>query len=424
MSITRRKDNKGRVLNENEFQKSDGRYEYRYRDLNGKSRSVYSWKLTASDRLPKGRRECQPRRELEQELERADFDGINMYEAGRTSLNDCFDKYIESKCELRESTKSNYIYMYNKHIRNGLGGRMMSNFKYSTILTFYKELIYKKGFMPNSMETIHTILHPIFKSAVRDGLIRTNPTTGAMKEIKGLKEWKEQPKRESLTKAQQKVFMDYVANSKTYNKWLNAFTVLFWTGLRIGEFTGLTWNDCDFKKGIISVNHTLLYRPTKNGECEFTIHEPKTKSGIRTIPMLEPVRNALLSEKKRQEENGTVRIEIDGYSDWTFTNRYGTVMQPSSINRAIKRIIKSYNDEETTNAQSKNREPVLLPDFSAHTMRHTFCTRMCEVEPRVKIIQVIMGHSDIQTTMDIYNTVTDEVKFESFDGLATKLFTA
>ena len=116
-----------------------------------------------------------------------------MYEAGRTSLNDCFDKYIESKCELRESTKSNYIYMYNKHIRNGLGGRMMSNFKYSTILTFYKELIYKKGFMPNSMETIHTILHPIFKSAVRDGLIRTNPTTGAMKEIKGLKEWKEQP---------------------------------------------------------------------------------------------------------------------------------------------------------------------------------------------------------------------------------------
>ena len=300
----------------------------------------------------------------------------------------------------------------------------MSNFKYSTILDFYKELIYKKEFMPNSMEIIHTILHPIFKNAVRDGLIRTNPTTGAMKEIKALKEWKEQPKRESLTKAQQKVFMDYVANSKTYNKWFNAFTVLFWTGLRIGEFTGLTWNDCDFKKGIISVNHTLLYRPTKNGECEFTIHEPKTKSGIRTIPMLEPVRNALLSEKKRQEENGTVRIEIDGYSDWTFTNRYGTVMQPSSINRAIKRIIKSYNDEETTKAQSENREPVLLPDFSAHTMRHTFCTRMCEVEPRVKIIQVIMGHSDIQTTMDIYNTVTDEVKFESFDGLATKLFTA
>jgi integrase len=194
--------------------------------------------------------------------------------------------------------------------------------------------------------------------------------------------------------------------------------------MRIGEFTGLTWNDCDFKKGIISVNHTLLYRPIKNGECELTIHEPKTKSGIRTIPMLEPVRNALLSEKKRQEENGTVKIEIDGYSDWTFTNRYGTVMQPSSINRAIKRITKSYNEEEAAKAQSENREPVLLPDFSAHTMRHTFCTRMCEVEPRVKIIQVIMGHSDIQTTMDIYNTVTDEVKFESFDGLAAKLFTA
>ena len=140
--------------------------------------------------------------------------------------------------------------------------------------------------------------------------------------------------------------------------------------------------------------------------------------------MLEPVRNALLSEKERQEENGTAGMVVDGFSNWSFTNRYGMVMRPSSINRAIDRIVEEYNKEETARAKQEDRDPELLPEFSAHTMRHTFCTRMCEVEPRVKIIQTIMGHSDISTTMDIYNTVTEELKIECFDGLGDKLFTA
>lgn len=424
MSTIRRKDNKGRVLNENEFQKSDGRYEFRYYDANGVFRSIYSWRLTDSDRLPKGKRDCRPLRVIEDELSKAVSDGINMYEAENTSLNQCFDRYIESKVELRESTRSNYIYMYNKYVRDTLGRRMMSSFKYSTILTYYKELIYKNHFKPNSMEIIHTILHPIFTSAVRDGVIRINPATGAMKEIKALDEWNEERVRVALTKAQQQAFMDYVSHHKTYKKWENAFTVLFWTGLRIGEFIGLTWDDCDFKKGVISVNHNLIYRPTKNGECEFSVNKPKTKKGIRTIPMLEPVREALLLEKQRQERIGTAGVEIDGYSDWVFTNRYRVVMRPSSINRAIDNIVGSYNRDELAKAIEEDREPVYLPHFSAHTMRHTFCTRMCEVEPRVKIIQTIMGHADISTTMDIYNTVTEELKFECFDGLGSKLFSA
>ena len=115
---------------------------------------------------------------------------------------------------------------------------------------------------------------------------------------------------------------------------------------------------------------------------------------------------------------------VDGFSNWSFTNRYGMVMRPSSINRAIDRIVEEYNKEETARAKQEDRDPELLPEFSAHTMRHTFCTRMCEVEPRVKIIQTIMGHSDISTTMDIYNTVSEELKIECFDGLGDKLFTA
>ncbi len=54
----------------------------------------------------------------------------------------------------------------------------------------------------------------------------------------------------------------------------------------------------------------------------------------------------------------------------------------------------------------KKREPLLLPDYSAHHLRHTFCTRLCENETNLKVIQSLMGHKDIQTTMDIYADCT------------------
>ena len=429
MSINRRKDNKGRVLNENEFQRTDGRYEYRYYDGNGVFRSAYSWKLTESDRLPKGKRPCKPLREIERELTKAEIDCIDVYTAEHTSLNDYFDKYIEAKSNLRQTTKNNYIYMYNSHIRNDLGNRKIANFKYSTILTFYRDLIYKKGFKPNSMEILHTILHPIFDTAVEDGLIRMNPTKKAMKKIRELDEFKNRPERRSLELSEQKAFMEYISNHKTYKKWVGIFTFFLGTGVRVSEFCGLTWDNCDFNKGIITIEKNLIYRPkyefnSVNGKIGKDIAELKTTSSHRVIPMFDEVRNALLEEKKRQEQKGITPQEICGVNNWTFVNRYNAPFLPASINRVIDRIVEDYNKEETEKALKENREPVLLPNFSAHIMRHTFCTRLCENEHRVKIIQEIMGHSGIETTMDIYNTVTEKVKQESFQELQGKFFIA
>lgn len=429
MSTIRRKDNKGRVLNENEFQKADGRYEYRYRDLNGTFRSIYSWKLTDSDRLPKGKRECRPLRDMEYELTKAEIDEIDVYTAKTTSLNDYFDKYMETKSDLRQTTKNNYIYMYNSHIRKDLGNRKLADFKYSTILKFYKDLIYVKKFKPNSMEIFHTILHPIFDTAVEDGVIRTNPTKKAMKKIRELDEFKKKPKRASLELAEQKAFMDYISNHKTYKKWVGVFTFFFGTGLRVSEFCGLTWDNCDFQNRTIKVEKNLIYRPyyehdATKGTIKKDVAKLKTMNSYRLIPMFDEVRNALLEEKARQERNHITPQEICGVSNWTFLNRYNTPFLPASINRAIYRIVGDYNKEETEKAKSENRTPVLLPKFSAHIMRHTFCTRLCENEPRVKIIQEIMGHSKIETTMEVYNTVTDKLKQDSFHSLQGKFFIA
>ena len=79
--------------------------------------------------------------------------------------------------------------------------------------------------------------------------------------------------------------------------------------------------------------------------------------------------------------------------------------------------------EEIQLAKEENREPVLLPHFTAHHLRHTFCTRFCENETNLKVIQEIMGHSDISTTMDIYAEATDEKKYEHNRELCILTFT-
>ena len=236
----KRRDNKGRLLRQGELQRSDGKYEYRYDDVKGERHSIYSWKLVDTDKVPKGKRDCRALRDLEKEIQRDVDDGINSYKAERTTLNRFFDDYIETKYELKPSTRTNYKYMYNKYVRDDFGCKDIASIKYSDVKKFYIHLIKDCGFKPNSMEIINTIIHPVFTIAVRDGLIRINPATGAIADIKKSHNW-EKPKRHALTEAQQAAFIEYVKGSKTYYHWLILFTVLLGTGCRVGEVIGLRW---------------------------------------------------------------------------------------------------------------------------------------------------------------------------------------
>ena len=83
-------------------------------------------------------------------------------------------------------------------------------------------------------------------------------------------------------------------------------------------------------------------------------------------------------------------------------------------------IVSSYNAEEIIKARKQHRDPLIIPDFSCHHLRHTFCTRLCEAEMNMKVLQSVMGHSNIKTTMDIYAEATNEKKIESFKDLTTK----
>lgn len=416
----KRRDSKGRILWAGESQRPDGKYEFKYADNNGERHSVYSWKLVATDRVPDGKQVTESLREMEKQIKKDLEDNLLVYETRRMTLNSFWDEYIAMKHELKDSTRSNYIYMYDKYIRPEIGQKNITVIKYSDVKKFYMSLIYEKGFKPNSMEIVNTILHPVFTSAVRDGYIRLNPSDGVMAEIKKSHTW-EKPKRHALTERQQELFVNFTARSHQYNHWLPLITTMLGTGCRIGEVLGLRWEDCDFEQNIISVNHTLIYRKFTDEPCHYAVTTPKTKAGERIIPMLADVKDALKTEYKQQIEDGFNESVIDGYSGFIFKSRYNTVLSPHGVNRVLDRIIKAYNTQEEQAAKKERRKPELLPHFSCHNLRHTFCTRFCENETNLKVIQEIMGHADITTTMDIYNEATKEKKMESFAGLEGKI---
>ena len=167
-----RKDGKGRALRKGEhYRKSDGRYSYSYFDPMGKRRFIYSTDL-------------QKLRVREEQLIRDQMDGLDIYTAGSADLNYVFDRYISTKSELRSTTYSNYMYVWNHFIRDTFGKKKIGSVKYSDVLSFYSVLLTEKKLQINTLESIHTVLHPTFQLAVRDDIIRKNPTDGAFAEIK------------------------------------------------------------------------------------------------------------------------------------------------------------------------------------------------------------------------------------------------
>lgn len=410
MKMTKaRKDARGRALRKGEIQrKSDLKYIYTYTDPLGRRRYIYANDLTEL-------------REKEDKLKKDQLDGLDLYVAGKATINDTFDRYMTMKYELQESTRSNYLDNYNRWIRNGFGNKRIADVKYSDVLQFYQNLVKEGKMALNTLDSVHTLLHPTFTLAVRDEIIRRNPSDGIMKEL-SKKSGKNRGCRHALTIEQQRAFMNYIANHPMFYHWWPMFTVLLGTGCRIGECLGLRWQDLDFEKRIVYVRRSVSYYAAVGAkQCEMHVSSPKTEAGIRSIPMLDVVKDAFEMEAEAQEVTGKNTQVIDGISGFIFTNRFGDVPNPQTVNDAIRRICRHYNEEETIRAKREQREAILLPHFSCHYLRHTFATRLCENETNLKVIQDIMGHRNIETTMDIYAEATDQKKQESLENLALKL---
>lgn len=414
-----RRDSKNRKLNKGEYQKADGRYAYRYTDVDGQARWIYSWKLTTTDSAPKGRSSEKCLRDMEIEIARKLAVGERAHESGIPTLNSLFDNYISSSKKRRDTTKNCYRSLWRAHVENSIGRKKVSEIKFSDVTAYLSDLS-DSDLKSGTVKAIYDLIHPTLEIAVHDDIIRKNPANGALKAVCETPRRKSE-KRHSLTAAQQSAFLTFLRETPRYRRRYRLFIFLLGTGCRIGEARGLTWDDCDFAKGQIVIRRQVSYHRA-DGEDGLREHivEPKTDDGIRIVPMLSEVREALLEELAEQGTECNSK-SVDGVSGLIFRTKKGGCIDAANVDRAIDSIVRRYNEFEQTRAVQENRKPELLPHFSVHNLRHTFCTRLCENETNLKVIQEIMGHADISTTMNVYNEVMEETRVRSFSNLEGKI---
>lgn len=385
MAGKKRTDSKGRILRNGEMQRAeDNRYLYRYTDLSGKKRTVYAVTLVEL-------------REKEKQIERDLQDGIDSSK-GDMTLNQMFQVYMETKSDLRESTRCNYLGVWKNAIENTLLGNMkISHIKQLHIRKFYSELV-DKGLSANTIKLYHNLINPALELAVDSDIIRKNPAKDCKKGIGGTKK-----ERESMTISEQERMLDFIKNTDKYSVYYPMIIFALSTGLRVGQLTGLRWADVDMKENVVHIRQQLIYKNLGDG-CKFHIQDLKTEAGRRDIPLTENARKSLIKQKELHLLFGKAmkQQEVEGISDFVFTNTLGRPYAVNAVNSALDNIVKAYNKWEGVQAAKEHRQPELLPHISAHILRHTACTRLAESGLEPKVLQYIMGHANVSVTLDVY----------------------
>lgn len=238
-----------------------------------------------------------------------------------------------------------------------------------------------RGF--SSIKSIRGVLRPAFRMAVDDDLIRKNPFDFELVSVI----YNDSKTRDALTPEQERKFLQFVKEDPHFCKYYDGIYILLHTGLRISEFVGLTMDDLDFKEMKINVDHQLQ----RYNRIGYTVIEPKTENGSRQVPMTSEVAECF---RNILESRGKPRVEsvIDGYSRFLFLDKDNNPMVAMHWEKYFQHICKKYN----------KIYKVQMPKVTPHVCRHTFCSRMAAARMNPKVLQYIMGHSDIAVTMNTY----------------------
>ena len=390
MSVKRR-DHKNRILRNGESQRPDGRYVYVYLDAKGKQRFLYSWKLEKTDKIPQGKRDGLSLREKVRFLEQDLRDGI-VFCGGDITVMELVQKYISQKTGVRHNTETGYRFVVGIIAKEAFGQKRIDKVKLSDAKAWLIKLQASgKGY--STICAVKGVVKPAFQMAVDDDLIRKNPFDFPLTTIV----INDSVTREAITKKEEREFLEFIKEDKHFSQYYDAIYILLNTGLRISEFTGLVKSDIDFKNGRIKVERQLLR--TRN--MEYVIETTKTASGIRYIPMTDGVKDCfkrIISGRRHVKEEP----EVGGYTGFLFLDKNNMPMVALHWEKYFQHIREKYD--------RTHKEP--LPKITPHVCRHTFCSNMAKSGMNPKILQYIMGHSDISTTLNTYTHVRCEDAME------------
>lgn len=371
------KDLKGKELGVGISQRSDGLYTARFTDRYGNRKQRYFHKL----------QECR------KWLADAQFDeehgNINAF--SEMTVEAWFDYWInEIKGKnIRLSTVSVYRNRFNKHMKFYIGNMKLCEVKPLHCQNILNNMA--SNCTNSTINEIKTTMHNMFESAVDNEIIVKNPVTKAVKCNNGKKS---KPER-VLTLEEQRMFLDTARKRYYYNQ----FAFILQTGLRVGEITGLKWEDIDFNKKVIHIKRSMGYRSDMKG---WLIGEPKTRSGYRDVPLTAEAIQILKNQKDKINAMPVIPIE---YSDFVFLNKRGKPIMTRDYDRVLSVLC----------------ERIRIKEFSMHTLRHTFATRCIEAGMKPKTLQMILGHSNINLTMNLYVHVTEEEKVRELENVEKSL---
>jgi site-specific recombinase XerD len=384
----RRRDKRNRILRDGEYQRVDGRYRFRYTDVDGKEKNVYSWRLDRNDATPKGKKKELSLREKEKQIE-ADLFAHIITNGGNYTVLELVEKYISLKTGVRPSTAASYKTVINILKKETFGSRRIDGVRLSDAKEWLIKLQKIDGRGYSSIHSIRGVLRPAFQMAVDDDLLLKNPFGFELASVVV----NDSVTREALTRKQERDLLRFIKEDNHFSKYYDAIFVLFYTGIRISEFCGLTISDIEFPDKRIKIDHQLQ----RTSKMQYIIQTPKTESGTRYVPMSDEVEQCF----RRIIENRVppdTEPTVDEYTGFLFLDKNDMPMVALHWEKYMKHIVDKYNRIYRTQ----------MPKVTPHVCRHTFCSNMAKSGMNPKMLQYIMGHADISVTLNTYT----HVKFE------------
>lgn len=365
----KRRDNKGRILRTGESQRKDLLYQYRYTDHSGKRITVYAPSLNEL-------------RQKEDAIAQSNQKGID-YSKGETTMKKLIEQYLNLKQNTKPQTMQTYWYFARIIFKYPISSKKINTIKMSQAKQWMVDL-QADGIAFNTIKHLRSLTKLAFQMACEEDVLLKNPFNFKLDMVENTS-----TRREALSIDVQNKLKHFFLTQPYYTHLYDVFVILLGTGLRVSELCGITISDLDFKNQRIHVNKQLL----RNKHGERFISSPKTKNGVRNIPMIPEVEKSLKSVLANRNVVGTEPV-VDGYSGFLFLNKKGRVKTEDNIESSFRFAERKFNEV------NKEEKPIRL---SAHVLRHTFCTNLAAKNINIKSLQYLMGHSSVKLTLDLYS---------------------